>query len=115
VIETSEISALRIWDIISRPVVTAILDRTLFGTANLNVAEIPLPEDCFLIDRLVTATGVDQAYDLILLGVVDQELAEHFVFSPTAQDMRLQAGDMLLVIGPADAIETLRLDLGKRR
>jgi voltage-gated potassium channel len=112
VIETLEISGLRIWDIITRPVVTAILDNTLFGNANLNVAEITLPEGCFLAGRPVTETGVDQAYDLILLGVVDQHLSEHFVHSPSAQNMHLQAGDILVVIGPADAIEMLRRDLG---
>jgi len=43
VIETEEISGLRIWDIITRPIVTAILDHTLFGQANLNVTELPIP------------------------------------------------------------------------
>jgi voltage-gated potassium channel len=111
VIETLEISGLRIWDIITRPVVTSILDKTLFGKANLNVAEIPVPEGCRLIGRPVTETGVDQDYELILLGVVDGGLEEHFVHSPGAHDMRLGAGDILVVIGPADAIETLRGDL----
>ena len=111
VIETREISGLRIWDIITRPVVTGILDRTLFGQADLNVAEIPLSYTCFLIGRPVVDTGLEQDYDLMLMGLVDENGDEHFLYSPTAQNKRLAPGDVLLVIGPTTAIETLRGDL----
>jgi K+/H+ antiporter YhaU regulatory subunit KhtT len=77
------------------------------------VAELPLPDDSFLIGRPVVESGIDQAYELILLGVVDQSLEEHFVHSPGTQSMRLRAGDILVVIGPADAIEKLRRNLEK--
>jgi len=86
VIETEEISGLRIWDIITRPIVTAILDHTLFGQANLNVT-------------------------VILLGMVDRKLEEHFVYSQKVRNARLQAGDFLVVIGPMDASASLREDL----
>ena len=111
VIETREISGLRIWDIITRPIVTGILDRTLFGQADLNLAEIPLPDTCFLIGRPVVDSGLEQDYDLMLMGLVDANGDEHFLYSPTAQDKRLAPGDVLLVIGPTTAIETLRSDL----
>lgn len=110
VIETREISGLRIWDIITRPVVTGILDKTLFGQANLNVAEVPIPESSFLTGRPVTDTGLERDYGLILLGLVDANGAEHFLYSPTAQHTHLSVGDMLLVIGPTAAIEKLRAD-----
>jgi voltage-gated potassium channel len=111
VIETREISGLRIWDIITRPVVTGILDKTLFGQANLNIAEIPILESAFLIGRRVADAGLERDYDLILLGVVDSDGNEFFVFSPNASDTRLNKGDILLVIGPTAAIEKLRGDL----
>lgn len=113
VIETREISSLRIWDIFTRPVVTGILDKTLFGQANLNVAEIPMPESSFLNGRPVADTGLERDYDLILLGLVDATGGEHFLYSPTARDTKLCAGDMLLVIGPTAAIEKLRADLAE--
>jgi voltage-gated potassium channel len=111
VIETRQISGLRIWDIITRPIVVGILDRTLFGQADLNLAEIPLPDRCFLIGRGVVNSGLERDYDLMVLGMVDENGDEHFLHSPTAQDKRLAPGDMLLVIGPTRAIEMLRNDL----
>jgi voltage-gated potassium channel len=111
VIETREISGLRIWDIITRPVVTAILDHTLFGQANLNVAEIPLEEGAFLLGRPVTHSGLEADYDLILLGLAQSDGGEQFIYSRGASDLHLSAGDILIVIGPADAIGRLRDDL----
>jgi voltage-gated potassium channel len=111
VIETREISGLRIWDIITRPVVTGILDNTLFGQANLNIAEIPVPASSFLIGRPVAGTGIEQGYDLILLGLVDADGNEHFLYGPSAEDLQLKSGDILLVIGATTAIEKLRAEV----
>ena len=111
VIETEEISGLRIWDIITRPIVTAILDHTLFGQANLNVMELPIPAGSPFIGRLVSELELESQYNLILLGTVDHKLEEHFVYSQQVQDARLQAGDILVVIGPVDAGASLIKDL----
>jgi voltage-gated potassium channel len=111
VIETEEISGLRIWDIITRPIVTAILDHTLFGQANLNVTELQIPAGSPFIDRLVSGLELETRYNLILLGMVDRKLEEHFVYSQKVKNTRLQAGDFLVVIGPRDASANLKQDL----
>lgn len=111
VIETEEISGLRIWDIITRPIVTAILDRTLFGQANLNVMELQIPRHSPFVGRQISELDLESRYNLVLLGMVDHELKEHFVYSQTIQHVRLQEDDILVVIGPMDASAVLRLDL----
>jgi voltage-gated potassium channel len=111
VIETEEISGLRIWDIITRPIVTAILDHTLFGQANLNVAELQIPSGSPFIGKVVSELGLETRYNLILLGMVDCKLEEHFIYSQRVKDTRLQAGDFLVVIGPRDASASLKQDL----
>ncbi len=111
VIETEEISGMRIWDIITRPIVTAILDRTLFGQANLNVMELQIPKGSRFVGRRIADLDLENHYNLVLLGMVDHELKEHFVHSQTIQDVRLQEDDILVVIGPMDASAILRQDL----
>ncbi len=111
VVETQDISGLRIWDIMTRPLVTAILDRTLFGQANLNIAEVPVPEGSPLVGKPIPELDLERHYDLILLGVVDREQAQHFVYSQATREIRLEAGDVLMVIGPADAIGDLQRNL----
>lgn len=111
VVETQDISGLRIWDIITRPLVTAILDRTLFGQANLNIAEVPVPVGSPLVGKPVTELSLERHYDLILLGLVDRKQTQHFVYSQATRELRLQAGDILMVIGPTGAIGDLQRDL----
>lgn len=111
VIETHEIIGYRIWDIMTRPVVTSILDRTLFGQENLNVAEVSLPSGCHLEGRRVAELGLESSYNLVLFGVVSTDDREHFVYEPEAHEITLGEGDMLLVIGPTDAIADLKRDL----
>jgi len=111
VIETEEISGLRIWDIITRPIVTAILDHTLFGQANLNVTELQIPAGSPFIGRLVSELELETQYNLILLGMVDCKLEEYFVYSQRVKNTQLQAGDFLVVIGPRDASASLKQDL----
>jgi len=111
VIETEEISGLRIWDIITRPIVTAILDHTLFGQANLNVTELQIPPGSPFIGRPVSELELESQYNLILLGMVDRKLEEHFVYSQIVKNTLLQAGDFLVVIGPRDASASLKQDL----
>lgn len=111
VIETEEISGLRIWDIITRPIVTSILDHTLFGQANLNVTELQIPIESPFIGKQLVQLRLESNYNLILVGMVDQALEEHFVYSKAAQETRIHAGDILVVIGTSDASASLRRDL----
>ncbi|MCU7958846.1 MAG: NAD-binding protein [gamma proteobacterium symbiont of Bathyaustriella thionipta] len=111
VIETEEISGQRIWDIIARPIVTAILDQTLFGQANLNVIELKIPKRSPFIGKMISQLEFESRYNLILLGIVDSDLEEHFVYGKTALNTHLQAGDILVVIGPRDSSTDLRQDL----
>lgn len=111
VIDTNEISGRRIWDILHRPIVTEILDSTLFGRWDLQIAEIPLPQACFLDQRHIHDIDLSEHYNLILLGVVDKALSEHFVFNTRGYNHKLDTGDILVVIGPSRDIARLTRDL----
>jgi voltage-gated potassium channel len=113
VIETEAITGHRIWDIMQRPLVTAILDRTLFGQADLNIAEIPVPEGSFLDGVDVGAADLESRYDLILTGIADHDYKEHFIYDRQVPETPLQPGNILLVIGPTEAIEKLKSDLSR--
>ena len=111
VIETETITGHRIWDILNRPIVTGIMDRTLFGQADLNIAEIPVIEGSFLDGLPVGQADLESRYDLILTALVDQQRKEHFIHGKDVADILLGPDTILLVIGPASAIEKLKEDL----
>lgn len=115
VIETEAITGHRIWDILNRPIVTGIMDRTLFGQADLNIAEIPVNEGSFLDGLPVGEADLESRYDLILTGLVDQDKKEHFIHGKDVADIRIGPDTLLLVIGPASAIERLKQDMQQPR
>jgi voltage-gated potassium channel len=101
----------RIWDIMNRPIVTGIMDRTLFGQADLNITEVPIIEGCFLDGLPVGETDLESRYDLILTGLVDSERKEHFIYGKDVSEIILGPGAILLVIGSASAVEQLQRDI----
>ncbi|MEW8209945.1 MAG: TrkA C-terminal domain-containing protein, partial [Candidatus Thiodiazotropha taylori] len=51
---------------------------------------------------------LNKKYDLIVIGVVDLELSNQLIFTNSGVDHRLDAGDILVVIGGKQEIERLR-------
>ncbi len=111
VVDTHEITGQRISDVLNRPMVTDILDHTLFGQADLGMAEILIAADSPLLGKRITHLRLDKRYNLILMGVVNPELGSRFLYSMEIMERRLQAGDVLVVIGPQSEITRLREDL----
>jgi voltage-gated potassium channel len=111
VVDTHEIAGNRIVDIIDRPIITEILDNTLFGQANLNMAEVPVTAGSRLIGHSLKELRIGNDYNLILVGIVDRALGENFIYSTEGHNLRLDEGDVLVVIGPNEEIDRIRQDL----
>lgn len=111
VVDTHEIAGNRIVDIIDRPIITEILDNTLFGQANLNMAEVPVAAGSRLIGHSLKELRIGNDYNLILVGIVDRALGENFIYSTEGHNLRLDEGDVLVVIGPNEEIDRIRQDL----
>jgi len=108
VIDIHEISARRIWEMLDRPLVNELLEKTLFGDSFLNLAEIPVQHGGPLEGRKATELKLDSEYGLILIGIVDGKTGEQRVVTTPAFDHRLQHGDVLLVIGHDTDIRRFR-------
>ena len=112
VIDVHDITGRRIWSLLKHPNVTDLLENTLFGQTPLNLAGIPVIEGSMLADTRLCDLRLARDYNLIVTGVVDQDMGQKFIVSTEGGRHRLASGDTLLVIGPADAIERLRADAG---
>lgn len=115
VIDTFEITGRRIWNILERPIITEILDHTLFGQANLSMAEIPLQADSLLLGKMLGDIHFGDDYNLILVGVVDRDSSEAFIYSAAGKMHHLKEGDTLVIIGPNSQINSFRNDLEQSR
>ncbi len=108
IIDPYEICGRKIHELIKKPDMTNILDHTVFGRHDLNMAEIEIPTGSYLQNTYVCDLNLNDEYNLILIGIVDKELGEDLHFSINETQHRLDVGDVLVVMGPSREIKAFK-------
>jgi voltage-gated potassium channel len=111
VIDPYEISARKIIDLVKRPLIADAMENIVYGEKHLNMAEVEISAGCYLDGECLEKLDISRHYNLIILGVVDRELGEEFIFATTGRDHKLDSGDVLVVIGAPGEIEKFRSDV----
>lgn len=111
VIDPYEISGLKIWRMLRKPIISQVMEKTLMSELDLNMAQVVINNESFLDGRVVGDLRLRDYYDLVLLGMVDRTLGNEFIFRTRGLRHCLNAGDILVVIGPRAEIERLKRDL----
>lgn len=111
IIDPYEICARRTHNMLTKPEVTNMLDSTVFGQHDLNIAQIEIPTGSFLENYRVSDLMFND-FNLIIIGIVDQEFghALHFVLSEKKHI--LNSGDVLVVLGSDEKIKEFKLKVG---
>ncbi len=108
VVDPYEISGARIHELIERPEVVELMEQTVFGLQDLNIAEITIPAGSWLHGIRLSQLRRHMTQNLILLGVVDLERGRDLIFSTRGIDNNLDHDDVLVVIGPQRDVEAFR-------
>jgi voltage-gated potassium channel len=108
VVDPYEISGARVHELIQRPEVVELLEQTVFGLQDLNVAEITIPQGTWLHGVHLSELRKCMNQNVILLGVVDLERGKDLIFSTRGIDHRLDSNDVLVVIGARSEIDSFR-------
>ena len=111
VIDPYAISGRKIYNIIKHPLVTETIDQLVFGQQQLSVAELEVTAGSPLEGRMLEETSLSRDYNLVLLGVVDREQSDEFIFTPAGGGHRLDSRDVLVVIGPEAEITRLATEM----
>jgi len=112
IIDPFEICSKKAYQLLTKPSITWILDEAVFGRADLNMAEVTIPENSYLDNTLISELHLNELYNLFLIGVVDKEIGDKLYFSLGEQDHVLDAGDILVVLGPSRDIKNLKKEIG---
>ena len=104
IIDPYEICGKKTCDWLTKPDITNILDDTVFGRHDLNIAQIEIPKNSCLENTDASELKLNEKHNLILIGVVDKELGDELHFAIGEKQHRLNAGDVLVVMGPAREI-----------
>ena len=108
IIDPYEICGRKTHDMLTKPDITAILDETVFGQHDLNIAQIEIPEGSCLENTNTSDLKLNEKHNLILIGVVDRESGDALHFAIGEQEYSLNAGDVLVVLGPSREIRSFK-------
>ncbi len=111
VIDTMEAAANRIFFILEKPAVTEAIDHILFKDPSLTFKEIEIPPGSFLDGVNIKEAGIKKSFGIIVIGIVDKELGNRFTFITKGVSHKLDAGDVLVVIGKKSDIERFERSL----
>jgi voltage-gated potassium channel len=102
IIDPYEICGRKVHEMLTKPEISNVLDHTVFGRHDLKIAEIEIPLESYLEGVHVSELNLkNEKYNLILIGVVDRELGDQLHFTNGETDHELNAGDVLVVMGPS--------------
>ena len=112
IIDPYEICSYKVYQQLTKPSVTWILDQAVFGRADLHMAEISIPERSTLDQTLTSQLNLNKKFNLFLVGVVDKELGDKLYFSLGEQDHTLDIGDILVILGANRDIRKFKKEIG---
>ena len=111
IINPYQICGRKIYDMVTKPEISDVLEQTVFGRHDLNIADIEIPKKSPLENQLLADISLKQPYNLILIGVVDRKLGELLHFSMGKKNHKLAIGDTLVIMGTAHNIRKFTHDI----
>jgi len=108
VINPYQISGRKIYEIIRKPEIVELLDDVVFGQQDLHMGEVSIEPGCRLEKKRLDDFVLSDEFNMIVLAVEDKELGNEIHFTSRGIQHKLDAGDKLIVIGPAHEIENFQ-------
>lgn len=107
VIAPNEVGADRMAQVVLRPNVDQFMEQVLHAsTLSLQIDEIKVHRSAPLAGQSLAESNFRQQFDAVVIGIIDAE-TNAMTFNPSP-DSRIEAGDILIVLGDSKVIETLR-------
>lgn len=108
-----EVTANRIMTILKKPLTLKVIEEIIFQDNNLSFAEIEIPKSSFLDGKYIKDIykEVSGLYNILIIGIVDKEISEEVQFITKGYNYKINANDILIVVGDIDEIERFKSDL----
>ncbi len=111
IIDPYQICGQKIHELVSKPEITHIMDHTVFGRHDMHLAEIVIPPGSVFENLYTSELNINEHHNLVLIGVVDKELGDELHFAVSEKDHKLDAGDIIVVLGPSREIKALKQEI----
>lgn len=111
IIDPYQICGQKIHKLIKKPDITNIIEHTVFGRDDLHIAEIIIPANSMLENTTSSELAISDQHNLVLIGIVDKELGDDMHFVTGEKDHKLDAGDILVLLGPSREIKAFKKEI----
>lgn len=101
----------KIYEHIKKPAISELMDHVVFGRHDLNLAELEIPEGSCLENTRSSDLKLNEKHNLILIGLIDKDLGEDLHFAYSEEEHHLDAGDILVVLGPSREIRSFKKEI----
>ncbi len=108
IIDPYEIVGVRITELIRQPVIVEILEKTVFGQADLDLAEVEIRAGSVFDQRQLANINVRADFNLIVIGSLARDRGDRFNFQTHYSGHVLHPGDVVVVIGRIADIDRFR-------
>ncbi|MEZ4694670.1 MAG: NAD-binding protein [Aliarcobacter sp.] len=99
VLNPNELAAFRIYRQMSKPLMLKVLDEILFSKSDLNISEIYINKNSLLNGVFFKDIAIHKEFNILLIGIMDKELGDKFVFNTKGINHKVDEGDVLVVVG----------------
>jgi len=114
VVDLYEVSANRVHNILTRPVATRLLEGFLGSDGGIGFRQILiLPGSC-LDGKNTNDINLSQ-YNVLLIGMVDEELGDSFIFITAGINHKLDSGDTIVCLGPPESLDEFEKIINQSR
>lgn len=110
VIDPYEIASHKVADTITRPIISEVVETSIFGSNDIKTMEIRIPDDSKLEGKMLGELHIQTKYDILVLGIVDDAYDYQFIFITQGLEHEINAGDTLVVIGRFEEIKRFQKD-----
>lgn len=104
VIDLYEVSANRVHNILTRPVATRLLEGFLSNEEGIGFREILIPVNSCLDGKNTDEIDISK-YNVLLVGMVDEELGDNFIFITAGINHKLDSGDTIVCLGSIESLD----------
>lgn len=99
VLNPNELAAFRIYRQMSKPLMLKVLDEILFSKSDLNISEVYIGKKSLLNGLFLKEISIHKDYNILLIGIMDKELGDRFIFNTKGINHKIDEGDVLVVVG----------------
>jgi voltage-gated potassium channel len=108
VVNPYDLGSHRIFRLIRKPMVFNLLDNMIFSNVDIKIEEIKVPENSFIIDTDFQKLTLEDAYNIVLLGVQSGAKNGKFYYNTHRIYRKIREADTLVVSGSEKDIEKLK-------